>query len=153
MKPRRKTRKQMNEAEQLMVTFEDGTEDLPSIRDIPLIKLAIDHVLAGTNAKDIRDSFVEAGFSCGMDRAYSVIKIAKQEIAKEGYKDFACNFSWAQSNLMDIHARALANNDDRMRVVVIKELIGLWQLDKPEEEKAEEITDEMIEAFEQKLLR
>jgi len=54
---------------------------------------------------------------------------------------------------MDIHARALANNDDRMRVVVIKELIGLWQLDKPEEEKAEEITDEMIEAFEQKLLR
>jgi hypothetical protein len=133
--------------------LEDDTRDLPDLRDIPLMRTVIEQVINGTKPRGIQKILSEEGYDCGLNRIYSMIKIARQEIAKEGYGDFRTNYSWAQTNLMDIHARAVLSGDDRMRVVVIKELIALWQLTTQPEEDNREITQEMIEEFEQKLLR
>ena len=83
-----------------------------------------------------------------------MIKLAKQEIRKRGEKDFEVNYAWAQENLLQVHAEALDRGDHRARVVAIKELVSLWGLQNREEPpKQLEITPEMLEQFEQTILR
>ena len=150
---RKQVKQTIERVHSLTATLEGDQEELPDIRDIPIMGLVIDQVLKGTPAKKLRTLLRDENIEIGMARTYSLMQIARREIAKEGYHDFALNYAWAQSNLMDIHSRAVESDDDRMRVVVIKELIDLWQLTKHEEDESKEITPAMIEEFEQKLLR
>lgn len=141
--------------ESLEAVLETKQEEiLPDVDEIPMFPLVLQEVMKGTHVRQICKKLNQEGFKCGMQRTFSIVKIAKREIMKAGERDIAVQFGWAQSNLMDIHSRAVEAGDDRMRLVAIKQLIDLWEIHRPKDEREEkEITPEMIEDFEKKLLR
>jgi len=148
-----KVNKQITQIEAALVEPDDGRR-LPDIAEFPMIAIAIEHVLKGTNAREIKEVLNNQGWTCGMNRAMSVIRLAKQQIMKMGVGDFAENYAWAQANLLDMHAKAVDDDDTRARALAIKMLIDLWRLQEPPEQaNEEEITPEMVEEFEAKLLR
>lgn len=143
---------QIEKIETMTAKFEDGKEFCPTVSEIPIMSMVLDEVLKGTHPKTIKKILNDQDIPISQQRLNSVIKLARKEIGSHAYKDYSVNYAWAEANLKDVHSRAVASGDDRMRVVVIKELINLWQLDQEQVEERE-ITDDMIEQFEQRLLR
>jgi hypothetical protein len=121
---------------------------------IPMLPITLNEVLKGSNAAAIQEVLKVSGFSVGRDKCYRLIKLAKAEIMKRAEKSIAENYAWAEANLMKLHAEAVDDKDKRAQVVIIKELIDLWGIKRQEIKETEtEITPEMIEQFEQALLR
>lgn len=153
-KPQRKAKRIMEKIEKVDATLEP-VENLPALKDIPMINIAVKQILKGTTTRKLQAMFKASGFEVGLNTTYRIIEIAKAEIVRHSEKNFDVNFAWCQQNLMKLHSNAVDENDDKMRLVVIKEIINLCGLNRPREveEEKKDITPEMIEEFEQKLLR
>jgi len=125
-----------------------------AIGNVKLLSITVKEILKGSNAKTIRDVLKDKGFEVGYNKSYDLIKLAKQRIVRLGERDINVNYSWAEVNLREMHAEAVRDQDDRKRFAALDRLIVIWGLNRPHEEvKETEITPEMIEDFEQKLLR
>lgn len=129
-------------------------EMVGTVRTEPMLTVAIVEYLRGSSARELKDALEGAGFKCSLAKAYRVMKIAKHEVRKRCSKDFDANLAWAQENLLEMHANAKDMGDYKAQFVIIKELIDLWGLKKPQEAQEElEVTTEMVEQFEAALLR
>ena len=126
-------------------------EDMP---DVDMVRVAMKAILKGCDAEAIRDAIFDEGLVIGKGRCGEVIEAAKKQIVKCGEKDMGLNFGWAQRNLMEMHKDAVERDDFRARGAIIKQLIELWGLHRPTEEVKEfEVTQDMIDEYEQRLLR
>lgn len=127
----------------------------PTLKDMPIIELVTNEVMKGTSVRKVKEMLNSEGYEIGANRTNKIINYVKQQIMESAEKNFDVNLGWCQTNLLEMHAEAVANNDNRMRLVVLKELISLWGLNRPREEQNDqkEITPDMIEEFERKLLR
>jgi len=157
--PKERTRKynQIKRIEGVEAELDQINEVMKAI-DVPMVRILAKHLLkggqSGYNYKDAQKALKDKGYDVGVHKACSLIKAAKAQIVLAGEKDIAVNLGWAQANLMDMHREAVENGDPRQRFAVIQELIKLWGLHRPTETVSEqEITPEMIEQFEQRLLR
>jgi len=148
----------MARIEIIEATYEDKEPEkppsLPAMRNIKILKITVREILKGSGMQAIWQILKDSGYQIGHNKCYELIRMAKQEIVKRGEKDISVNYGWAQANLMDIHKRAVEENDTQLQIAMIDRLIVLWGLNRPHGEvKEAEITDEMIEEFEQRLLR
>jgi len=156
MKPKKHVKRQMKRIEEMEAEVHDAElmDELPTVKTVPMLGIAINEVLKGTNQEQLQAVLESKGYPMGKHKVYDLIRAAKKEILRRGERDFEENYAWVQENLMAMHAEAIDSDDPRMRLVVIKELADLWGLKKQQVEKKDTvITAEMLEQFERQLLR
>jgi len=162
-KRKRRAKRALNKAEEVqkvidesLVTVESDRDDYPNVQSIPMVKIAVIELLRGTNVTDLMEVLRDRGYICGRDKCYRLMKLAKKEIMRRSEKDIAANFAWAEENFKRIMREAMQKGDHRVQIVAIKELVSLWGLNNPENSamvQELEVTPEMIEQFEQMILR
>ena len=147
-------RKALNEYKKVKGVLEIDEVKLPRIEAIPLLGMVTKLVLIGSNAETIQRSIKKEGYELGINKVYNLMRAAKLEIKNRTDKDVDANYAWVQHNLLEMHQRATLEKDHRVRLVVIKELCALWNLNVQQVEvKTTNITPEMLEQFDQQFLR
>lgn len=111
-------------------------------------------VLQGQNMQEIKDDLLVKGYKVSTQKCYRMIRIAKTNIAKRFEKDFETDYEWVRENLMDLHNKALLDDDQRLRLMAIDKFMQLAGLNIQRVESISmQITEDKFEEFETMLIR
>ena len=75
------TGKQIQQIEAALVQYDevDDGKRLPAIAEFPMISLAIEQVLKGTSAMEIKELLNREGWTCGMNGSFGKIAATKSK--------------------------------------------------------------------------
>jgi len=153
-KKRSDTKKETLVVEAIEPEVLDDPEMLPSGYAEEMLTIAIAEVMKGCNGLQLQERMKNHGYDMGRDKAYRLLKYCRQEVAKIATHDYEEHYAFVVNNYLDLHRQAVETKDTRLQVVCLKELSDIWALKRqPEKQEEKEITPELVEKFEQALLR
>jgi hypothetical protein len=125
---------------------------LATSKTLALIRLVEDMVLLGESAKEIRENLMVKGHTISVQKTYRIMDIAKRNIKARFDKDLETNYQWCVENLMDLHKKAVLDDDGRLRLMAIDKFMQLAGLNVQRVETIQlSVTPEQIAEYEKSL--